>query len=137
MLRGKVKRQNPEHWICKEFVEWARLNMRRYPCLALLYHTPNEGKRNPNIALELGIRAGVPDYHMPVRNRYYQGFWLELKAQNKKPTKHQLWWMEQLRAEGHWANWTDDLQQAIQWAESYCREMIDDQEDSTKSWTSA
>jgi hypothetical protein len=115
-----MKRQNPEHWICKEFMTWVRLNMRRYPCLELLFHIPNEGKRNPQIAAEIGIRAGVPDYCMPVSSLEYRGFWLEIKAPKKKPTKQQLWWLERLRASGHWAEWTDDLQQAIFWADWYC-----------------
>ena len=113
-----------EHDICKELIKWRDLNVYRYPCLKLLYHVANEGKRDMRKAKELGMLAGLPDYHMPVAttNTYeFIGFWLEIKAPGKKPTEKQLAIIQALRYEGHYANWVDNLQAAIDETEKYCQ----------------
>ena len=48
---------------------WAQYQYARYPELELLYHIPNGGKRDARTAANLkrqGVKAGVPDLHLPV-----------------------------------------------------------------------
>ena len=50
-------------------ITWAQWNMQRYPELELLHHVPNGGSRNKAEAVKLkqmGVKAGVPDLHLPV-----------------------------------------------------------------------
>jgi hypothetical protein len=108
-----------EDEICKELMIWARLNMKRYSCLELFHHIDNEGKRAPWKAKDKGILAGLPDYHLPEPIGGYKGFWLEIKGTDKKPTQKQRDRMVQLRDHGHWADWTDKLQAAINWLHWY------------------
>jgi len=75
--------------------------------------------------------AGLPDYHMPVATSsardcysdgwHYYGFWLEIKAHGKKPTKNQFACLAELREQGQFAEWTDKLQAAIILTEKYCQ----------------
>jgi len=117
-------RKNLEHELCKELVLWSRLFSRKYPCLQYLYHIPNEGRRNPRIASEIGILSGVSDYHLPVRSGPHLGLYLEIKAPGKKPTVAQQGWLEEMRRQGHRAEWTDDLQTAINILEEYARGVL-------------
>ncbi len=107
-------------------MQWVRLHRPRiYPCLMLFHHVHNEGKRNPKIAHEIGILAGLPDYHLPVcavdpANRYYNGLWLEIKDRGKEPTKKQLEVMQRLRKYDNFVDWTDNIDQAIDIVKTYC-----------------
>lgn len=111
-----------EHQMCKEIMQWARLNERRWPCLQWLRHWPNEGKRNPWKAKEIGIIAGPSDYFLPVSSGKYHGLWLEIKTKGNKPTQHQSRWLEDMRSLGYAAEWCDTLQSAFMVLETYCRE---------------
>ena len=48
---------------------WAGYSLGLHPELKLMYHIPNGGKRNITTARRLkaeGVKAGVPDIHLPV-----------------------------------------------------------------------
>ena len=65
MLRTEASEQEAVITICK-FME------NRYPELKLLHHCPNGGKRDRVSAAVLkrqGVKAGVPDLHLPVPKR--------------------------------------------------------------------
>jgi hypothetical protein len=84
---------------------WAdTLAVAQEPRLAWLYHTPNGGKRSKATAGRLkamGVKAGVPDLHLPVPSRGYHGLWLEMKASGQHPTPAQVHWLESLATQGH------------------------------------
>lgn len=107
--------------MCKEIKTWADLNEPRYPFLELFHHVPNEGKRNPLWAHLIGIKGGVLDYHLPVANDKYIGFWLEVKTPGDEPTPAQRRWIEKLRKWGHQAEWIDTLSAAFMLLETYCK----------------
>jgi len=118
--------------LAKELIRWRDLNVHRYPCLRLLYHIPNEGKRAKWVSKAVGIVAGMPDYCLPIpveqlRTRPgaapedYAGFYLELKAPGQKPTVKQSDTMMLLRQYRHFVTWTDSLQVAIDTLEWYCK----------------
>lgn len=88
--------------------EWASWQSGKYPELALLFHIPNEGLRNPRTGARLkreGLKAGVPDICLPVARGGYHGLFIELKAGNNRPTKKQLEWLEALSRQGYITCW--------------------------------
>jgi hypothetical protein len=77
----------------------------KYPQLRLLFHVPNEARRSPataNLLKATGMRAGVPDYILPVPRGPHHGLAIELKAMGGKPSKEQARWLQDLRDQG-WA----------------------------------
>ena len=56
--------------------QWVTYQQGRFPELVLLYHIPNGGKRDAQTAISLkrqGVKAGVPDLHLPVARGGYHG----------------------------------------------------------------
>ena len=80
--------------------------------LNLLFAIPNGGSRGDNaISRQIrgnqlkaeGVRAGVPDIFLPVRNRTYNGLFIELKRTDKSKSRvsaEQLMWVSNLEAQG-------------------------------------
>ena len=83
---------------------WATFNADRWPALDLFYHVPNGGKRSrieASIMKAEGVRAGMPDYHLPAARGGFIGLWIELKAPGGRLTPAQRERMEALRDAGH------------------------------------
>ena len=99
--------------MCKELMELVRLNERRFPCLKWFHHIPNEGKRNPLMAKQIGIKSGVSDYFGPVPTNEHLGLYLEIKKPGDKPTQYQERWMRDMTQLGYDCRWTDKLQIAF------------------------
>ena len=93
-----------EHFEQKALFQWARLQSRAIPELALLFAIPNGGKRSKAVAGKLkaeGVKAGVPDICLPVARRQYHGLFIELKAKGGRPSDTQLEWGRALSAQGY------------------------------------
>ena len=111
-----------EHTEQVALFNWCKMMEGRHPQLALIFAIPNGGKRHIGTARKLkaeGVRSGVPDIflacprlpHDPddllvgdsLRVRFSDevkfGLFIELKVGKNKPTKNQLKWIEDLRAE--------------------------------------
>lgn len=90
---------------------WAILASSRYPELRLLHAIPNwagvKGPREGAMRKRDGVKAGVPDVHLPVARGPYIGLWIEMKpppalaGQKRLPTPDQKVWMAALREAGH------------------------------------
>ncbi len=105
---------------CKAYWKWAQ----NYPVLRnYLYKIVNEGRRSPisgkNLKL-IGLRKGIPDYHLPVANEKYYGFWLEMKTQdqsNYRISVYQSEWIDKLRAVNQYATfgygWEDAAKKTL------------------------
>lgn len=83
-------------------------HMRRgkHPELKRLTHIPNGGKRGKFEAARLklqGVRAGFPDYMLPVARRDYHGLYFELKKHDGSMTGEQRLEIEALSADGYLA----------------------------------
>lgn len=103
---------------------WAAMRTALYPELKLLYHIPNGGTRNKLEAAGLkrkGVKAGVPDIHLPVARGNFHGLYIELKAGENKPTKEQKEWMADLRAQNYAAEVCVGWQQAAELIEKYLK----------------
>jgi len=89
----------------------------KYPCLALLHHIPNGGKRDAREATQLkrqGVKSGVPDLHLPVAAGGYNSLYIELKADKGKPSNAQLWWIAKLNSYNNYATICYGWQSAIE-----------------------
>lgn len=74
-------------------------DLKGIPCA----HIPNEGRRTAREGARQkrqGLRPGFPDIVIPVARGIYHSLYIELKADNGKPTREQLDWIQRLRAEG-------------------------------------
>ena len=75
------------------------------PELALLYAIPNGGARHRVVAAKLkaeGVKAGVPDYHLPVARGGAHGLFVELKrTKGGVLSAEQRAWLAALREQGH------------------------------------
>ena len=68
-------------------MEWAQLQMGRWPELEWLYHIPNGGKRGKIEAARfkaMGVKAGVPDLCLPVPMGRYHGLYIEMKRREDR-----------------------------------------------------
>lgn len=103
---------------------WTQYQYTRYPELELLYHIPNGGKRDARTAANLkrqGVKAGVPDLHLPVARGGYNGLYIELKVGSNKPTQLQKKWISSLNEQGYLAvvcyGWQEAAEQLINYLE--------------------
>lgn len=107
-----------EHAEQSMVIEWARYNEQRYPALKLLHAVQNwagvksarEGARRK----AEGVKAGVPDLHLPVPRCGFASLYIEMKTERirprksggvsvrrTKPTKAQRAWHKALREAGN------------------------------------
>ncbi len=116
-----------EYQECKAYYAWAQYNpiLREY-----LYKIVNEGKRSSASGFFLkliGLRAGLPDYHLPIPNNTYHGLWLEMKRKNQnKVTKreNQTEWLDKLNKIGHYATFAYGCEDAIKITLDYINNRI-------------
>lgn len=85
-------------------MKWSRQPHVRaqWPELALLYHIPNGGTRDPIEGRHLkqqGVKRGVPDLCLPVARGEYHALYIELKTDTGRATQEQKWWGEHLLAQ--------------------------------------
>ncbi len=84
---------------------WAGYSERMYPELKLMYHIPNGGKRNITTAKRLkaeGVKAGVPDIHLPVSRGKYHSLYIEMKKiKGNTTSENQDFWIEALEEQGN------------------------------------
>lgn len=93
----------------KEAVMFMEEMILRFPKeAAVLFHIPNEGRRNPwtgKFLKQEGMKSGVPDYFMPVAVGGYHGLFIELKRRFKAVlTPIQIQWLDALKAQGYAAH---------------------------------
>lgn len=85
--------------------QWAEWYTGQYPELEYLYHIPNGGLRNKATAGRLkaeGVKSGVPDVCLPVKNREHSGLYIEMKRRiGGKTSEKQKRWLEFLASQGY------------------------------------
>lgn len=98
---------------------WAESVKDFVPELKMMYHVPNEGKRQQGTGAILkaaGLRKGVPDIVLPVARQGYHGLYIELKFGKNKPTREQEEYLQALRNAGY--------QSAVAYGFEQAREII-------------
>ena len=103
---------------------WISYQLGRYPELKLAYHIPNGGKRDARTAANLkrqGVKAGVPDIHLPVARGGYHGLYIELKVGKNTQTEKQKEWQQELTKQGYLSvvcyGWQEAAEQLINYLE--------------------
>lgn len=119
----KRKKGHPEYRLVHApLMKWARL----HPiCREYLIHIPNERKCSPVEGYRLrmmGVKAGVSDLFLAYPNAQYKGFWIELKAPNKKMTVDQIRWHNKMIRVGYLAQCFDDWEQVKDAIVNYLRD---------------
>ncbi len=87
------------------------MNERKYPALRLSFAVPNAAQRSPRLGAWMkaeGLRAGVPDWLLPVPRKGASGFAIEFKSKTGRLTPAQYDYSTSLMAEGWvWRMFTD------------------------------
>lgn len=106
-------------------MEWAALNVRRFPALRWLHHIPNGGSRNVLEAVKLkrmGVKPGVPDLCLPFPSNGYHGLYIEMKSEKGRTTACQSEWIGWLDRNGYRAVVCHGALSAIYELEKYLTE---------------
>jgi len=81
----------------KALFAWAALS--GYPELKWMFHIQNASANRS--AKVVGVKAGVPDIHLPISKGGYKGLWIELKVGKNKASDKQNEWIDFLRSQGY------------------------------------
>lgn len=93
----------PEHVEAVNLIRWVRLASGAEPALRLFHSIPNGGARSKAAAGKLkaeGTLPGVPDYFLPVARGEHHGLYVELKAQDGRPSPAQVEFCRAVIGEG-------------------------------------
>ena len=66
-----------------KFFDWVRLNEKFDPRFETIYHIANErriSQHHGKILKQKGVKAGIPDVHVPIPSGMYPGLFLEFKV---------------------------------------------------------
>ena len=105
-------------------INWAQWNMQRYPELELLHHVPNGGSRNKAEAVKLkqmGVKAGVPDLHLPVPKAGFCGLYIEMKYGSGRIQDTQKEFMRAAAARGNYCVVCYGAEAAVKVLEDYLK----------------
>lgn len=105
-------RQQTENQIQADFFTWLALYEKKHPELGLFYAIPNGSHKSPaarGLFKRTGLKAGVPDVHLPVPELEHWAFgddgkvglWIEFKAEKGKVSPTQKEWHERLEKQQH------------------------------------
>lgn len=92
-----------EHVEAVTLMRVVRMHEAKYPALKLLFAVPNGGDRHPAVAAKMkaeGVKAGVPDYMLPVPRGTHTGLAVELKTMTGSASREQKQWLADLRHAG-------------------------------------
>jgi len=103
--RKKIEPKGPsEDVIQKDFIRALKLQLQpMYPILELSFHCPNGGKRDIREASKfssMGVRAGIPDWILPVPRGRFTGLMIEFKSSTGSVSESQRHYMAMATVEG-------------------------------------
>ncbi len=111
-----------EHTEAVTLMKAVRLLEARHPELRLLFAVPNGGDRHPAVAAKMkaeGVKAGVPDYVLPVARGPFHGLAIELKTATGSASREQKQWIAGLRDQGYRAEVCRGWEQAFNVIKEY------------------
>ena len=106
-------------------IRWAKQPSIReqYPELKLLFHIKNENREGGAQAVAIdkamGVKKGVCDLCLPVARGEYHGLFIEMKSLSGKAREEQLWWIDELKAQGYYAEVCKGYLEAIKLLQWY------------------
>lgn len=109
-------------------IEWAMINLNKYPELKWLYHCPNGGKRNAFEAAkfkQLGVKPGVSDLFLPAPRNGYHGLFVEMKYGHNKLQPSQEEFLSDMKEAGYFVVVCYSAERAIEIISNYLNNNID------------
>lgn len=107
---------------------WAKMQEKKYPELALMFHIPNGGLRSKTEAARFkrqGVKAGVPDICLPCAKCGRHGLFIELKKlTGGRVSKEQKAWIAALENAGYAASVCCGWQEASRTITWYLEEKL-------------
>ncbi len=104
-MKRKFK-HGPEELQQIAFFDFCRAMQHTHLGYALAYHVPNERMASIQRRMTLkraGVRKGVPDICVPVRNDKYSALYIEMKVKPNKPSPEQISLIQHLNIAGNYA----------------------------------
>ena len=104
--------------------EWASWRESKYPILNLMYAIPNGEKRDIVTGAKLkrqGVKAGMPDVHLPVARHGYSSLYIEMKKRGGTLTEDQKKKIPQLQFAGNKCEVCYGCEEAIKVLEEYLK----------------
>lgn len=108
----------------EDVISWCSHHERMYPELKWLHHCPNGGSRQKAEATRLkaqGVKAGVPDLHLPIAKGEYIGLYIEMKYEKGRIEPSQTEWLTAMADAGHYACVCYGYDYAVRVIEDYVR----------------
>lgn len=100
-----MKRRYPEAEVQTSICQVLPFIYEQYPGLDLIFHIPNQrGSRSAqdNARLKrMGVKAGIPDFFLPVRKGKYHGLFIEIKSQKGKLSDTQKEVISKINEQGY------------------------------------
>jgi len=116
-------RRQEEHNAQVALFQWAAIERRKWPELALLFAVPNGSNKSMAQAVKFkreGLKAGVPDVWLPVPRGKFNGLIIEMKKEKGGTlSQEQRWWIDRLSERGYWVEVCRGLDAAIKTIEGY------------------
>jgi hypothetical protein len=97
-------KEQTESQIQSAFFEWLSLHEKKYPELSLCYAIPNGSHKSIASRMKFkreGLKAGVPDVHLPAFTDGCRGLWIEFKSKRGRISPEQYQWRVKLNNAGH------------------------------------
>lgn len=116
-----------EYQECKAYWNWAQGNdlLKEY---LIKNANENQSKNWFRWALiAIGMRPGLPDYHLPFANNKYHGLWIEMKTKdqvNKKKRENQEEWIAKLTKINHYACYAYGCDDAVRITQDYLQNKL-------------
>lgn len=120
--RERKPREDREHKEAVALMKLVDMHTGRWPELARMFAVPNGGARSKATAGKLkaeGVRAGVPDYLLPLRRGQHVGLAIELKASGGRVEPEQRDWLTHLQSQGWVAVTAYGAEEAWQFVRKY------------------
>lgn len=95
------------------------------PCPTLPALTESQEQQAGILKAE-GVKAGVPDLHLPVARGGYHSLYVEMKSQTGTPSEAQKEWIAALLAEGNLAGMRRGCAAAVDVLEKYLKGNVKD-----------
>lgn len=115
-----------EHEIQCALFQWAGLQAKTIPALALMFAIPNESYGNSKRDMLRGLKfkkegrkAGVPDIFLPVASRGKHGLFLEMKSSTGRISDKQKAWLTALHMQQYETAVAYSLDEAIKIIKDY------------------
>lgn len=114
-----------EYHECLAYFKWAQ----SYPIVKdyLIKHV-NEAPRTmlqAHYLTLIGLRRGLPDYQLPISNKNWKGFWLEMKTlKGHRLREDQVSWIRKLKEIGQYADFSYGAEDAIKKTIDYLEDKI-------------